>query len=137
MKKSSILFLIVIMIFLTLFFVNINKNNLIKDISKKTTSSVNTVIKSVTSPISVDYLRSLNIISEKIEIEEELADGGNYKRYIASFLSEGNKVYGLLTIPLEKEPTKGFPAIIFNHGYIPPSQYLTTEGLCYVHGLLS
>ena len=129
MKKSLIIFLIVIIIFLTLIFVSTNKNNLIKEMPKKTTSSINQrVIKSDASPISIDYLRSLNITSEKVKIEEELVDGSNYKRYIASFLSEGNKIYSLLTVPIDKEPTNGFPAIIFNHGYIPPSQYQTTEG---------
>ena len=129
MKKSSIIFLILIIVFVVVIFVSPNQNSLIKDIPKKTTSIINQkIIKSDASPISIDYLRSLNIVSEKVKIEEELADGSNYKRYIASFLSEGNKVYGLLTIPIDKEPVNGFPAIIFNHGYIPPFQYQTTEG---------
>ena len=79
------------------------------------------------SPISIDYLRSLNIQSDSVKIEEELSNGSNYKRYIASYLSEGNKVYGLLTLPLTEIPKGGFPAIVFNHGYIPPSQYVTTQ----------
>ena len=68
------------------------------------------------SPISIDYLRSLNIQSDSVKIEEELSNGSNYKRYIASYLSEGNKVYGLLTLPLTEIPKGGFPAIVFNHG---------------------
>lgn len=129
MKKFFIIFLIVIIIFVAVIIINNNKNNFARNISNTTSSpKKNTVNIFSTSPISIDYLRSLNIISEKIKIEEELAEGSNYKKYVASFLSEGNKVYGLLTIPLEQKPTKGFPAIIFNHGYIPPSQYITTEG---------
>jgi dipeptidyl aminopeptidase/acylaminoacyl peptidase len=80
------------------------------------------------SPISINYLRTLDITSDGIKIEEELADGSNYKKYIASYLSEGNKVYGLLTVPDEAMPTGGYPAIVFNHGYIPPTQYETTKG---------
>lgn len=90
---------------------------------KVKSSNINKVI----SPISIDYLRSLKIDSEAVKIEEELEDGDNYKRFIASYLSEGNKIYGLLTIPADNPPAKGFPAIIFNHGYIPPKSYVTTE----------
>jgi dipeptidyl aminopeptidase/acylaminoacyl peptidase len=37
------------------------------------------------------------------------------------------KIYGLLLVPNGDAPKGGFPAIIFNHGYIPPEQYRTTE----------
>lgn len=127
MKKLFILILIAIGIFLAI--IVFTKSSMMKSLPKKIIINTNNkVIDSISSPISVNYLRSLNIVSEKVKIEEELADGSNYKRYIASFLSEGNKVYGLLTVPIDKEPVSGFPAIVFNHGYIPPSQYQTTEG---------
>ena len=79
------------------------------------------------SVIGIEYLRSQKIESAAPIIEEELTDGSNYKRYIASYTSEGNKVYGLLTVPRGTPPEKGFPAIVFNHGYIPPTQYVTTQ----------
>jgi dipeptidyl aminopeptidase/acylaminoacyl peptidase len=60
-------------------------------------------------------------------IESELESGANYSRYIASYLSEGNKIYGLLTVPFGEPPAGGFKAIVFNHGYIPPEVYRTTE----------
>src|SRR6185436_6818008 len=50
-----------------------------------------------------------------------------YARYIASYTSQGNKIYGLLTIPFGSAPEGGFKAIVFNHGYIPPDSYVTTE----------
>ncbi|MBK8797420.1 MAG: alpha/beta fold hydrolase [Anaerolineales bacterium] len=56
-----------------------------------------------------------------------MGDGANYAQYIASYISEGNKIYGLLTIPFGDASEKGFKAIVFNHGYIPPDQYRTTE----------
>lgn len=88
------------------------------------------------SPISISYLKTLDIQTEGITIEEELTSGSNYKRYIASYLSEGNKVYGLLTIPNGDVPDSGFPTIIFCHGYISPSQYSTTSGyVSYVDSL--
>ena len=36
-------------------------------------------------------------------------------------------MYGLLTIPFEESPEGGYKAIVFNHGYIPPTAYVTTE----------
>jgi dipeptidyl aminopeptidase/acylaminoacyl peptidase len=63
----------------------------------------------------------------EITIEETLKQGVNYSRYYASYQSEGLKIYALLTIPDGEEPPDGWPAIVFNHGYIPPAQYRTTE----------
>lgn len=77
--------------------------------------------------IDIDYLRTLEFFADAPVIEEELTNGANYKRYIASYQSMGNTIYGLLTVPLEEPPEGGYPAIVFNHGYIPPSQYQTTE----------
>lgn len=62
-----------------------------------------------------------------ITIEQTLAPGANYNRYIASYLSDGLKIYALLTVPRGPKPATGFPVIIFNHGYIPPNVYRTTE----------
>jgi dipeptidyl aminopeptidase/acylaminoacyl peptidase len=62
-----------------------------------------------------------------ITIEQEIEPGANYRRYIASYLSEGLKIYALLTIPNGETPPTGWPAIVFNHGYIPPDVYRTTE----------
>src|SRR5213075_2420317 len=46
---------------------------------------------------------------------------------VASYRSDGLKIFGLLTVPNGRKPAAGWPVIIFNHGYIPPSQYRTTE----------
>ena len=62
-----------------------------------------------------------------ITLERELDPGSNYRRYYASYLSEGLKIYALLTVPNGGPPPGGWPAIVFNHGYIPPEQYRTTE----------
>ncbi len=123
MKKLPYLFLILVVLLLLITLYLISKKP-----AKTTQTPEKNVTKSYTSPISVDYLRSLNIQSDQVKIEEELPNGSNYKRYIASFLSEKNKVYGLLTVPLTEKPEGGFPAVVFNHGYISPTQYITTEG---------
>jgi dipeptidyl aminopeptidase/acylaminoacyl peptidase len=77
--------------------------------------------------ITLEYLRSLEITGSEITIEEKLADGPSYHRYLASYISEGSRIYGLLTVPFGEPPQGGFKAIVFNHGYIPPTVYRTTE----------
>jgi uncharacterized protein len=72
----------------------------------------------------------------EIVIEQQLNAGSNYHRYYAYYLSEGLKIYALLTVPFGEMPDGGWPAIVFNHGYIPPTQYRTTERyLAYVDSL--
>jgi dipeptidyl aminopeptidase/acylaminoacyl peptidase len=62
-----------------------------------------------------------------LAIEETLTPGTNYRRYVASYQSDGLKIFGLLTVPNGPKPATGWPVIIFNHGYIPPTVYRTTE----------
>ncbi|MBI4078827.1 MAG: alpha/beta fold hydrolase [Candidatus Levybacteria bacterium] len=86
-------------------------------------------------PLSIQALREGNYPGSDIVIEETLAPGVNYQRYIASYKSEGFKIYALLTVPNgdpstssgQGKPKNGWPVIIFNHGYIPPKEYQTTE----------
>jgi dienelactone hydrolase len=82
---------------------------------------------SVGNELTIAALRAQPIEGSDIVIEQRLADGANYAQYIASYVSEGNKIFGLLTVPYGEAPNGGFPAIVFNHGYIPPSVYRTTE----------
>lgn len=79
------------------------------------------------NPLTIDYLRQRNFPGSDITIEQTLAPGSNYNRYIASYQSDGLKIFALLTVPKTTKPQTGFPVIIFNHGFIPPAQYRTTE----------
>jgi dipeptidyl aminopeptidase/acylaminoacyl peptidase len=80
-------------------------------------------------------MREAEYPGSDIVIEQTLQPGANYQRYLASYLSEGLKIYGLLTVPNGDKPATGWPVIIFNHGYIPPDQYRTTERyVAYVDG---
>ena len=72
-------------------------------------------------------MRQQTYPGSEIVIEETLEPGANYERYLASYLSEGLKIYALLTVPRGEKPESGWPVVIFNHGYIPPAQYRTTE----------
>jgi dipeptidyl aminopeptidase/acylaminoacyl peptidase len=78
-------------------------------------------------PLSIQALQEGEYPGSDLVIEQTLTPGSNYQRYIASYKSEGLKIYALLTIPNGVKPETGWPVVIFNHGYIPPAQYKTTE----------
>ncbi|MCW5732914.1 MAG: alpha/beta fold hydrolase [Enhydrobacter sp.] len=105
-----------------------------------TSTQVSSPIPSLTPtpqlhPLSIDYLRSREYPATELVIEQVLEDGPNYFRYIASYFSDGLKQYGLLTVPFGEKPPSGWPVIIFNHGYIAPEVYQTTERyVAYVDG---
>jgi dipeptidyl aminopeptidase/acylaminoacyl peptidase len=75
----------------------------------------------------IEVMRVQEYPGSQITFEETLESGANYDRYIISYLSEGNRIYALFTVPWGEVPPTGWPVIIFNHGYIPPGQYRTTE----------
>jgi dipeptidyl aminopeptidase/acylaminoacyl peptidase len=86
-------------------------------------------------PLTIEYLRTRSYEASELVIEQTLEVGPNYYRYVASYMSDGLKQYGMLTIPFGEKPTTGWPVIIFNHGYIPPEVYQTTERyVAYVDG---
>lgn len=96
------------------------------------------------SPTATATLHPMAILAQRqtpypgspITIERTLEPGANYQRYYAYYLSEGLKIYALLTVPNGERPAGGWPAIVFNHGYIPPTQYRTTERyIAYVDNL--
>jgi dipeptidyl aminopeptidase/acylaminoacyl peptidase len=75
----------------------------------------------------IEAMRQGDYPGSALTIDSELARGGNYARYYAYYLSEGFKIYGLLTIPDGEPPAGGWPGIVFLHGHIPPEQYRTGE----------
>ena len=78
-------------------------------------------------PLSIDMLRAREYPGSDFVFEQTLAPGVNYSRYVVSYLSDGLKIYAMLTIPNDPRPPTGYPVVIFNHGYIEPSVYRTTE----------
>src|SRR5436309_2728086 len=79
------------------------------------------------NPLAIDAMRQRDYPGSDLVVEQTLPPGSNYRRYVASFRSDGLKIFGLLTVPNGRKPAVGWPVIIFNHGYIPPAQYRTTE----------
>jgi dipeptidyl aminopeptidase/acylaminoacyl peptidase len=86
-----------------------------------------TVTPPPTPTMDIRAMRMTPYPGSDITIEQELDRGVSYRRFYASYLSQGLKIYALLTIPDGEQPATGWPAIVFNHGYIPPAQYRTTE----------
>jgi dipeptidyl aminopeptidase/acylaminoacyl peptidase len=78
-------------------------------------------------PLQIDAMRAQQYPGSDIVIEDTLDPGVNYNRYYVSYLSEGLKIYALMTVPHGERPPTGWPVIIFNHGFIPPDVYRTTE----------
>src|ERR1051325_3708078 len=81
----------------------------------------------VINPLQIEAVRTRDYPGSDILIEKVLDPGMNYSRYYVSYLSEGLKIYALMTVPNGEKPATGWPVIIFNHGYIPPDVYRTTE----------
>ncbi len=93
-------------------------------------TSTSTAISTATPilhPLEISALRARDYPGSDIVIEKVLDPGVNYSRYYVSYLSEGLKIYALMTVPNREKPATGWPVIIFNHGYIAPEVYKTTE----------
>jgi dipeptidyl aminopeptidase/acylaminoacyl peptidase len=82
---------------------------------------------SASHPLQIDAMRARDYPGSDIVVEAVLDPGVNYNRYYVSYLSDGLKIYALMTIPSGQKPPTGWPVVIFNHGYIPPAVYRTTE----------
>ncbi|MBI4789839.1 MAG: S9 family peptidase [Chloroflexi bacterium] len=92
-----------------------------------TTPTVALTATPAPNPLTIASMRQREYPGSDITIEQTLANGSNYKRYLAAYRSDGLKIYALLTVPNGTKPKTGWPVVIFNHGYIPPAQYKTTE----------
>ena len=78
-------------------------------------------------PLQISAMRAREYPGSDVVVESVLDPGVNYNRYIVSYLSEGLKIYALMTVPNGEKPATGWPVVIFNHGFIPPDVYVTTE----------
>src|SRR5512142_2223316 len=77
----------------------------------------------ISEPIQIDALRGRDYPGSDIKIESVLDPGINYSRYYVSYLSDGLKIYALMTVPNGPKPSTGWPVVICNPGYIPPHVY--------------
>ncbi len=76
--------------------------------------------------ITIPYLQS-RTYSSSLGERTILATHSAYTSYLTHYLSDGYTINALLTIPKGETPQGGWPAIVFIHGYIPPTLYQTQE----------
>ena len=79
------------------------------------------------SPLAIAAMRARSYPGSDLVIEQELPPGAGYRRYIVSYMSDGLRLFGLLTVPTGAKPPSGWPVILLNHGYIPPAEYSTDQ----------
>ncbi len=74
--------------------------------------------------MTIPFLRNREYVSTMGEMEQ-VSSNSNYTSYLASYNSDSFKINAQLTRPAGDVPAGGFPAIVFIHGYIAPSNYQT------------
>ena len=131
MNKWIILTLITVVLILTGYF--LKKSNFNNSQPKYTPTPKKT--EEGLNPLTIEAMKKRSYPGSEMKIEQSLDKGVNFNRYVASYMSDGLKIYGLLTVPADNpstssghgKPSGGWPVMIFNHGYIPPKEYRTTE----------
>ncbi len=147
MPKSPQKKLFVFVVLLTLALVTLLANNLVQQLrtpdsldSERTTTSsggssdtlettstaTTTANQDPFASMTIPYLRSRTYSSALGELKQ-LVEYTTHTSYLTSYDSDGLRINGLLTIPTGKPPEGGWPAVVFIHGYIPPTQYRTEE----------
>lgn len=129
-KNKKIIILVIIFAFTAVFSgaFYFSKNEANKHFVAKPTSdnSEKRIIPTLTPipfyEMTIPYLRD-RIFEGSLGEVEEVSRNSTYTSYLTSYTSDGFKINGLLTVPIGKRPESGWPAIIFIHGYIPPSNY--------------
>lgn len=76
--------------------------------------------------MTIPYLRQRNYDGDLGEFKQ-VSETSTYTSYLTNYTSDGLKINALLTEPKGDMPTGGWPAVVFVHGYIPPTQYATLE----------
>lgn len=129
MNKRSLITTLVLLILFSgalLFFGSYNKTS-VAPLLKPLTGDLTISITPTPFPfedMTVPYLRSRQYTSS-LGPQKMYSQNASYTTYRTSYISDGLKVYGLLTVP--KNGQQKNPAIVFVHGYIPPAIYKTTN----------
>lgn len=78
-------------------------------------------------PDSIDQISKRVLTNQAVTIEKTITTTDNYQTFLISYPSDNFKLYTLMSKPVGSPPEGGWPVIIVNHGYIPPTQYSTTS----------
>jgi len=130
-KKRKIIFLVTMLIVLAIISFVVFKfyKSRSSSLVMQAPSSEKFVSESKSFPfeeMTIPYLKARDYTSSLEKLVQN-SSNGSYTSYLTSYDSDGLKVNGLLTIPSGKTPDGGWPAIVFVHGYIPPSTYRTVS----------
>ncbi|NNC97264.1 MAG: prolyl oligopeptidase family serine peptidase [Gammaproteobacteria bacterium] len=73
--------------------------------------------------VSIEALQNETFNAE-FKLEKELLTTDSYKSSLVSYSSDGLKVFALINKPVTVAPEKGYPVLIFGHGFHPtPKEY--------------
>lgn len=132
-KRKKIIFLLSALIVINLFvfgslYFSVYKNNQAKKVAVGIIKTAEQSVSPTPFPFQDMTMPALRAreYNGTLENLEQISQNENYTSNLTSYNSDGFKVNGLLTIPAGEKPEKGWPAIVFVHGYIPPSTYTTT-----------
>src|SRR3990167_1392764 len=127
-NKRAFFWIFLILLGAVLFYV-INIQSFLPNPIKNIVQNLDPVNQAIDEPfkeLTIPYLREKTYDS-KLGALEQISQNSNYSSYLTSYKSDGLRINGLLTKPSGEEPKEGWPAIVFIHGYIPPTQYRTLE----------
>ena len=128
--KLRIIVIFSLILFLLAIFYNVYQKNVSSGETFKSTltpTDDTTQVKKELHPLSIQAFRERIYPGSEIKIERELSNSALYTRYLASYSSEDHKIFGILAVPNGEKPEAGWPAIVFNHGYIQPEGYINTQ----------
>jgi len=88
-------------------------------------------------PLTIAAIKSRTYAASTITVVRNLGEEGGYTSQVVSYQSDSLTIYALLDTPDGTAPAGGWPVIIFNHGYIIPSEYSTTSSYASWEGALA
>ena len=107
-------------------------------ITQKLPESIKSHIEPTPFPfeeLTIPYLRDRDYKSSLGDLTKT-DESSTHTTYLTSYTSDGLKINGLLTQPKDDMPKGGWPAVIFIHGYIPPTKYKTESNyVSYVNSI--
>jgi hypothetical protein len=112
--KYLVIFLFVIAAVSGGIFSMMKYKNILPSASSQTSPTPNTVPD---NPLSIATMRRGTYPGSDLVIEQTLSPENNYRQYIASYMSEGLKIYGLLTVPNGTKPPNGLLSYLITDIY--------------------
>ena len=76
----------------------------------------------------IETLRQEPVSGSGFRIEKKLLETEAYEKFSIFYKSNDLAISGVMNIPTSPPPREGFPALILNHGLIPPNIYFSGRG---------